>query len=100
MATVQIEERFHAILSDLFADAHYVKKLAYDIDGSNVIVRAIFDEGDDWDARFTEIVRRLGVFEEMMWEGIMPDIELRKQVTRASLGWPEGIAGLRAVIDR
>ena len=100
MATVQVADQFSSILADLFADVPYVKKLGYDVAGTNVILRAIFDDGDDFAGRLREVGRRFSAFEESMWNGIMPDIELRMQAAPTRIGWPGGLEGMTAVIDR
>ena len=102
VATVQAVDRFHAILSELFTYTPYVKKLGYDVDGNNVILRAEFDDcdGNEYLARLLHIVRKIHAFEKKMWGGIMPDIDLRIQASPTRRGWPGGISGTTAVIDR
>ena len=102
MATVQAVDRFHAILFELFDDVPYVKKLGYDVDGNSVILRAEFDDcdGSEYLTRLRHIVRKIHVFEKKMWGGIMPDIDLRIQASPMRRGWPGGISGTTAVIDR
>ena len=102
MATVQVTDQFSAILAELFADAPYVRKLGYDAHGTNVIVRAVFDDndGDDYSERFDEVVDRFLAFEKRVIVDIMPEMDLRMQAAPSRRGWPGGLEKMAAVIDR
>ncbi len=102
MATVQVTDQFPSMLSELFADVPYVRKLGYEALGNNVIVLAVFDDNDgaDYSERFDEVVRRLLAFEEKVWDGIMPEMDLRIQAAATGRGWSGEMEGMSAVIDR
>ena len=102
MDTVQTTDQFSAILAELFADAPHVKKLGYDAYGTNVIVRAIFDDnnGGDYSERLGDVVDRFTAFEDKVWDGIMPEMELRMQAAPLRHGWPGGLEGMTVVLDR
>ena len=100
MDTAQATDQFSAILAELFADAPHVKKLGYDVDGTSVIVRAIFDDnnGSDYSERFGDVVDRLIAFEDKVWDGIMPKMDLRIQAAPLRRGWPGGLEGMAVVL--
>ena len=102
MATVQVTDQFSAMLSELFAGVPYVRKLGYEALGNNVIVRAVFDDngGADYSERFGEVVRRFMAFEDKVWDGIMPEMDLRIQAAATGRGWSGEMEGMTAVIDR
>ena len=102
MATVQVTDQFSAILAELFADAPYVSKLGYDVSGTSVIVRAVFDDNDvaDYSKRLDEVGDRFTAFEHRVIDGIMPEMDLRMQAAPSRRGWPDGLAGMAVVIDR
>ena len=102
MATAQVTDQFTAILAELFAGAPYVKKLGYDVLGTSVIVRAVFDDndGDDYSERFDEVVDRFSAFEKKVIDGIMPEMDLRMQAAPLRRGWPGGLEKMAVVIDR
>ena len=102
MATVQVADRFSAILAELFADVPYVRKLGHDTLGTSVIALAVFDDNDgaDYSERFDEVVDRLIAFEEKVIGGIMPEMDLRMQAVATGRGWSGGMEGMTAVIDR
>ena len=102
MATVQVTDQFSAMLSELFAGVPYVRKLGYDALGNSVIVRAVFDDNDgaDYSERFGEVVRRFMAFEDKVWDGIMPEMDLRMQAVPSRHGWPGGLEKMAVVIDR
>ena len=102
MATAQAADKFPAMLSELFAGVPYVRKLGYEALGNNVIVRAVFDDngGADYSERFGEVVRRFMAFEDKVWDGIMPEMDLRIQAAATGRGWSGEMEGVTAVIDR
>ena len=102
MDTAQATDQFSAILAELFADAPHVKKLGYDAYGTSVIVRAIFDDnnGGDYSERLGDVVDRFTAFEDKVWDGIMPEMELRMQAAPLRHGWPGGLEGMTVVLDR
>ena len=102
MADAQAADKFPAMLSELFAGVPYVRKLGYEALGSNVVVRAVFDDNDgaDYSERFDEVVRRFMAFEDKVWDGIMPEMDLRIQAAATGRGWSGEMEGVTAVIDR
>ena len=102
MAAGQTTDQFTAMLADLFADAPHVKKLGYDAYGTSVIVRAIFDDnnGNDYSERLGDVVDRFTAFEDKVWDGIMPEMELRMQAAPLRHGWPGGLEDMTVVLDR
>ena len=102
MAKVEVGGQFSAMLSELFAGVPYVRKLGYEALGNNVVVRAVFDDNDgaDYSERFGEVVDRLIEFEEKVWDGIMPEMDLRIQAAPSRRGWPGGLENMAVVLDR
>ena len=102
MARVEVGGQFSAMLSELFAGVPYVRKLGYEALGNNVVVRAVFDDNDgaDYSERFGEVVDRLIEFEEKVWDGIMPEMDLRIQAAPSRRGWPGGLENMAVVMDR
>ena len=102
MATVQVTDQFSAMLSELFAGVPYVRKLGYEALGSNVVVRAVFDDNDgaDYSKRFGEVVRLFIAFEKKVWDGIMPEMDMRIQAAPSRRGWPGGLENMAVVMDR
>ena len=102
MATVQVADQFTAILAELFAGAPHVKKLGYDVLGTSVIVRAVFDDNDgaDYSKRLDEVGDRFSAFEKKVIDGIMPEMDLRMQAAPLRRGWPGGLEKMAVVIDR
>ena len=102
MATVQVTDQFSAMLSELFAGVPYVRKLGYEALGNNVVVRAVFDDNDgaDYSERFDEVIRLFIVFEKKVWDGIMPEMDLRMQAAPSRRGWPGGLENMTVVLDR
>ena len=102
MATVQVTDQFSAMLSELFAGVPYVRKLGYEAVGNNVIVRAVFDDNDgaDYSERFGEVVRRLMAFEDKVWDGILPEMDMRVQASPSRYGWPGDLENMAVVLDR
>ena len=102
MAVAQAADKFPAMLSELFAGVPYVRKLGYEALGNNVIVRAVFDDngGADYSERFGEVVRRLMAFEDKVWDGILPEMDMRVQAAPSRRGWPDGLENMAVVLDR
>ena len=102
MATAQAADKFPAMLSELFAGVPYVRKLGYEALGNNVIVRAVFDDngGADYSERFGEVVRRLMAFEDKVWDGILPEMDMRVQAAPSRYGWPGDLENMAVVLDR
>ena len=102
MARVEVGGQFSAMLSELFAGVPYVRKLGYEALGSNVVVRAVFDDNDgaDYSERFDEVVRRFMVFEDKVWDGIMPEMDMRVQAAPSRYGWPGDLENMAVVLDR
>ena len=102
MAAVHAADKFPAMLSELFADVPYVRKLGCEALGNNVVVRAVFDDNDgaDYSERFDEVVRLFIAFEDKVWDGIMPEMDLRMQAAPSRRGWPGGLENMTVVLDR
>ena len=102
MATAQAADKFPAMLSELFAGVPYVRKLGYEALGNNVVVRAVFDDngGADYSERFDEVVDRLIEFEEKVWDGILPEMDMRVQAAPSRYGWPGDLENMTVVLDR
>ena len=102
MADAQAADKFPAMLSELFADVPYVRKLGYEALGNNVVVRAVFDDNDgaDYSEHFDEVVRLFIAFEDKVWDGIMPEMDLRMQAAPSRRGWPGGLENMTVVLDR
>ena len=102
MAKVDVACQFSAMLSELFAGAPYVRKLGYEALGNNVVVRAVFDDNDgaDYSERFGEVVKRLMAFEDKVWDGILPEMDMRVQAAPSRRGWPGGLEDMTVVLDR
>ena len=102
IAKVEVAGQFSAMLSELFAGVPYVRKLGHEALGNNVVVRAVFDDngGTDYSERFDEVVRRFMAFEDKVWDGIMPEMDLRMQAAPSRRGWPGGLENMTVVLDR